>query len=186
MRVSKTEADRSKERIVESASKLFRERGFEKVSVSEIMKDAGMTHGGFYRHFSSKDELMGAACDFAFNKSQTSLKEMGLECVLDQYLSESHMNNPSSGCIIAALAGEISRQEMPLQDSFSVGVKKQIDVLSSLMEQSRTLDGENRQRAIVMFSSMIGALLMARSVNDTDLAKEILATVLKELKSKNV
>ncbi|EOW6614305.1 TetR/AcrR family transcriptional regulator [Vibrio fluvialis] len=181
MRVSKTEADRSKERIVESASKLFRERGFEKVSVSEIMKDAGMTHGGFYRHFSSKDELMEEACNYAFDKTQASFSEMGLECALNQYLSESHMNNPATGCVIAALAGEVSRQHVSLQDCFSAGMKKQIDVLSDLLDQDRGGDCESRQKAILMFSTMIGALLMARSSKDIELSREILTTAINSL-----
>lgn len=177
MRMSKADSDKSKGRIVESAAKLFRERGFEKVSVAEIMRDAGMTHGGFYRHFSSKEELMEEACCLAFEQSRLAMKDMGLEKALKNYLSMSHVQNCSDGCVVAALGSDISRQGAGLQAKFTQGIERQIAAFTNLLDGDSNTSCAQRKQAIILYASMLGALQLARAVDDANLAEEIVSTV---------
>src|SRR2546421_954752 len=117
MKVSREQAAQNRERIVETAARLFRERGFEGIGVADLMKEAGLTHGGFYGHFSSKEDLMAKACARASARSRAlwgKLAERAPDDPLSEiagvYLTSRHRDNPGTGCLMAALAADASRQ----------------------------------------------------------------------------
>src|ERR1700730_18489404 len=117
MKVSREQAAANRERIVEVAGKLFRENGFDGIGVADLMKEAGLTHGGFYRHFKSKDDLAGEACSRAMARASdrwSSLARMppgdARAEIVKQYLTESHCDGPGKGCLFAALGSDAGRE----------------------------------------------------------------------------
>src|SRR6516165_318226 len=131
MRYTVEETTAKHERIVNEASRLFRERGFENVSVGEVMKAAGLTHGAFYAHFDSKEELQAAAIAYgqkvSLERMQRSNKN-SKESYADRYLSRRHRDNPGDGCTMAALAQEVARSTPELKSAFEQGFE---DILSA-------------------------------------------------------
>src|SRR6476619_2991342 len=120
MKVSRQQAAQNRERIVEAAAQLFRERGFEGIGVADLMKEAGLTHGGFYGHFESKEDLMAQACTRASARSRalwTRLAERAprdpLAEIASVYLTARHRDDPGDGCLMAALASDAARQGPP-------------------------------------------------------------------------
>src|SRR5437868_7121159 len=117
MKVTREQAAASRERILAAASRLFRERGLDGIGVADLMQDAGLTHGGFYGHFSSKEELMAEACANALGKSVQRWAKLAeregaraLEALLESYLSKEHRDNPGRGCALATLGADVARQ----------------------------------------------------------------------------
>src|ERR1041385_1603419 len=117
MKVSREQAAENRERIVDAAAQLFRERGFEGIGVADLMKEAGLTHGGFYGHFSSKEDLMAKACTRTSARSRERWAKLAAEApgnplaaIAGAYLTSKHRDNPGSGCLMAALAADASRQ----------------------------------------------------------------------------
>ena len=183
MKVSRAEAAQNRERIIEVAAKLFRERGFDGIGVADLMKSAGLTHGGFYGHFASKEDLMAQACARALDESLHTLHEAAersdknaLSAIASAYLSPAHRDLPGTGCAVAALGAEAARQGSPLRETFTQGVRATIDVLTGLVAgKSRRA---RRKRALATYASMIGALVVARAVDDAALSEEVLQSVL--------
>jgi TetR/AcrR family transcriptional repressor of nem operon len=163
-------------RILGRASRLFRERGFSDVSVAEIMKATGLTHGPFYNHFPSKHGLMVEAIRHASEEAlkvleSTSPSEHGKRAYKSDYLSAAHRDHPEDGCLLAALASEIAR-EPAVKSAVTTHVKAAIAKMSSRFPWKR---GRNaRGETIRMLTSMVGALVLARAVDDDDLSREIL------------
>lgn len=183
MRVSKVEAAQNRERIVEVAAKLFRERGFDGIGVADLMKSAGMTHGGFYRHFASKEDLMAEACARTLENSLAGLHQVAehggenaLAAIASAYLSPAHRDQPGEGCMLAALGAEATRHGSPLRKAFTKGVRASVDALTGFVpgESERA----KRERALSTYASMIGAMVLARAVDDTELSEEVLQSVL--------
>ena len=167
--VAETAAKHS--RILQEASRLFRERGFHHVSVSEIMQAAHLTHGAFYAHFQSKEDLQAAAVAYGLAESlERALHVQGSPSYTDGYLSEGHRDNPGNGCTMAALAQDIAQAPIEVKATFDRG-----------MEPLLALEGEDRQKAIFRTSAMVGALLLARAVQNKALSSEILQAVRQEL-----
>lgn len=162
------------ERIVKQASRLFRERGFENVSVGEVMKAAGLTHGAFYAHFASKQELQKAAVAYgqavALGRVQQSKTKKDKRSYADQYLSRWHRDHPGEGCTMAALAQEVARSTPELKAAFEQGLE---EILSA--------EGGDRKDAIFQSAAMIGGIVLARAVRDPRLSDEILNTVRQKL-----
>ena len=179
MRVSQEEKDRSHARIVASAARLVRQHGVEGASVNDVMKDAGLTHGGFYKHFGSKDALLIAALDTAFAEIETMLgpalagdaAAAGSADFHAFYLSDGHVASPAIGCPVAALSGDIGRAAAPLKAGFGAGVKRIIGLLAR-----RTPGSEHarRVRATRQFAMMAGAVMIARA-SDPETARDVLA-----------
>jgi TetR/AcrR family transcriptional repressor of nem operon len=173
MRVSREKAAENRARIVEAASRLFRESGFEAVSVDAIMNAAGLTHGGFYGHFRSKDELAAEAVARALERCveqqshHTNLSDLVLE-----YLSERHRADHANGCAIVALGADMARQR-DARRWLTDHVRAQFDHFSRLLRNGPA--AKRRKRAITMFAGMVGALTLARGVDDPVLSNEILA-----------
>lgn len=186
MKVSKEKAAENRAAIVTAAGRLFRERGFDKVGVAEITKAAGLTHGGFYGHFASKDALAAEACEAAFAESLDRLPadeaspEGALNAFLTRYLSEWHRDRPDAGCPMAAFAGEVARQDPAVQDRFGAGVERFFGAVEKRLPDR---DGEGaadrRARAIAIVSALVGGMALARATAQTqpDLSAEILETL---------
>lgn len=186
MRVSREQAAENRRRIVDVAARLFRERGIATTGVDAVMNNAGLTHGGFYTHFGSKDKLAAEACSLSLARSLekwTALadKKDSLKAIVSHYLSERHRDNPSDGCLIAALLTEASRSTPEVRQAITKGIKSLVGVLES------NVSGQDkkarRANAVNLFTSLIGALAVARAVDDPILSKEILSTASKALEA---
>jgi TetR/AcrR family transcriptional repressor of nem operon len=179
MRVSREQFRQNRDRILEAAGRLFRERGFEQVGVADVMKAAGLTHGGFYGHFKSKDDLIaqmaGQASDTVLERWRAMGEAQGpaaLKAIADSYLSLEHRDQPAGGCAVAALGPEISRQPQA-RSTVTEGVKDIVGVLQTLTPGASV--DERRQRAIALYSSWIGAMVLARMTDDEAFSREVLA-----------
>ena len=162
------------DRIVKEASRLFRERGFENVTVAEVMKASGLTHGAFYAHFGSKQELEEAAIAYGQALSADRIRshgatKKGRRAYADRYLSPRHRDNPGDGCTMAALAPEVARSTPELKDAFEQGLE---EILSA--------SGE-RKEAIFQTAALLGGIVLARAVRDPHLSDEILRSVQQKL-----
>ena len=181
MRVSRERAAENRDRIIDVASRLFRERGFDGIGVAGLMQAAGLTHGGFYGHFESKCDLEAQACARALARSierwealTASAAEAPLDALLDSYLSGRHRDGTGEGCIFAALAADVARQGNPtLRHRFTEGLRASLDALARLVP-GRT-KAARREQALVRLAGMIGALVLARAVDDPAYSDEILA-----------
>lgn len=174
MRVSREKAAENRQRIVEAAARLFRDDGFDCVGVDAIMKAAGLTHGGFYGHFASKDALMAEAMSHALDRSSAWQERIaGLSELVAAYLSDRHRADRANGCPVAALGADAGRQGSALRKTVTIGVRQQIDRIVALLKRGTT--ASRRRRAIATYAGMVGALTLARAVDDPMLAREILA-----------
>lgn len=170
MKVSREQMAENRQRILEVASRLFREKGFEAVSVAEVMKAAGLTHGGFYGHFKSKDDLIRHSLEHAIG--QRNGATLSLRAYLDEYLSPRHRDNQAGGCPISGLAADTLRQTAEARAAVSDGVRTQIDWIS---EKIPGLDeAQRRRQAIATWAAMVGATILARATADPALSDEIL------------
>ena len=162
------------ERIVEQASRLFRERGFENVSVADVMKAAGLTHGAFYAHFASKEELQAAAVAYGMKLSLELIErnpgKKGKQQYADRYLSRWHRDHPGDGCTMAALAQEVARSTPELKAAFEQG-----------LDRIFSARGGDRKQAIFRVAAMVGGVVLARVVEDRRLSDEILNSVRQNL-----
>jgi len=186
MKVSREQAAANHERIVDQAAKLFRERGFDGIGVADLMKSVGLTHGGFYGQFASKEVLMAEGCKRAagrlidrWNGLADAETANPLAEVARSYLSTSHRDAPGTGCLMAALGPEASRQARPVRDAVTQSLTATLDALTRLAPGKST--AEKRRKAIAAFSGMVGAMVLARAVNEPKLSEEILGTVAQSL-----
>lgn len=191
MKVSKAQAARNREGIVDAAARLYRERGLDGVGVAEITRDAGLTHGGLYRHFESKEALAREACLRAFEWTITppdgpdssqadGAPAAGLRALVHGYLSDHHRDHPGEGCPVAALAADAARAGPDMSDVFAQGVEGNIQRFMRVLEGD---EATRRTQTIVTLSSMVGALVLARATaaGNPALSEEILATLRMQL-----
>lgn len=186
MRVSKEQAAENRRRVVEVASGLFRERGFNGIGVADLMKEAGLTHGGFYGQFASKEDLAVEACARAmevmaerWDRSAETAGDEALSTLLEGYLSSRHRDRSAAGCPIAALGVDVARQGGAARSAFSRGLRPFIDMLQRLVP-GRSAEAK-RKAALSTLSGMVGALILARAVDDPALSDEILAAARESL-----
>lgn len=166
-RVSETEKTRSHERIVDVASTMLRQRGIEGTSVADVMAAAGMTHGGFYRHFPSKEALAVVAIDHAVEQSLGEVEAdlaRGAGCravqrYIDRYLSDEHVAAPARGCPLAALSRDAALSAAEIRAAYGRGVERTIEVLATGMDGTAL---SRRRRALRLLSMLIGAVSLAR------------------------
>jgi TetR/AcrR family transcriptional repressor of nem operon len=169
-------------RILEQAGRLFRERGFGGVSVSEIMKATGLTHGPFYNHFDSKDALMRETLDDLSAKTLQDFDriagEEGVGAYLDRYLSRRHVDHPGAGCLMTSLVIDAGKAGAA-RTSFTTHVKETLArLLRFLPGRSRKqTEAQTRADALRMLAGMVGAVMLARAIDDAALGDEILAAV---------
>jgi TetR/AcrR family transcriptional repressor of nem operon len=172
MKVSREQMVQNRSRILAEAGRLFREKGFEAVSVAEVMKAAGFTHGGFYGHFRSKDDLIAQAiAHMEATEAVTEADSIG--AWFDTYLSPIHRDHAGLGCPMAALAGLMRDQAPETQAAMAQRLAGQLDSLAEAMPG--TDPAARRRAAIGSWSAMVGAVILARSINDPALSDELLA-----------
>jgi len=183
MKVSREQAAQNRERILDAATRLFRERGFEGIGVADLMKTVGLTHGGFYGHFSSKDDLMAQACVRALARSEENWARYAdrsaddaLRSIARSYLSGRHRDDPGAGCLLAALGSDVARQGPGVRHAVTEGMRRAFDLLARLAPGNSAKN--QRQKAITAYSSWVGAVIMARAADDRALSQEIMDAVL--------
>ncbi len=183
MKVTKAQAQANRAHVVETASTLFRERGYDGVGVAELMAAAGFTHGGFYKHFGSKADLMAesAACGIA----QTEALTAGMDALdfVRLYLSRQHRDTRATGCTIAALGGDAARQPEAVRAAFAAGIESMLAALSRDACLSRDADSARvRAKSLDILAHALGAIVLSRACpDDSPLADEILAVCRDEI-----
>ena len=173
MKVSKDQFAEHRTRIMTAAARLFRQRGFDDVTVAEVMKEAGLTHGAFYGHFPSKEALIAEAVGHALplKLGDPGLRRSAAEFA-DGYLSVKHRDNRASSCLFSSLGTEAARGSAELRHSMTASVRRRIDHLSA--GAAGATPQQKRRAAIAAWSAMVGAMVLARIVDDEELSKEIL------------
>lgn len=170
MKVSRDQMAENRRRILDVASKLFREKGFDAVSVSEVMKAAGLTHGGFYGHFSSKDDLVAETIKYVLSYDGDG--NVDLHAYLDEYLAPKHRDHAADGCPTAGLASDIRHQTPAARAAMTAGLRSQIDRLAQALPD---IDAADRRRAAIgTWAAMVGAMIISRAIDDTSLSDEVL------------
>ncbi|VVP67449.1 hypothetical protein PS918_00573 [Pseudomonas fluorescens] len=178
MRKSRQETAETRQRIVEAASVEFRQNGIDGTGLSGLMAAAGLTHGGFYKHFESKDQVVAQACEVAVDTLVSGLEEVagdgGFDAVVSAYLSTEHREALGTGCPYAALGCELARSHEAVKEVATAGLERVIELLAA---HSATEEGDTaRARAIVAFCTMMGALTFSRMVSRPALSAQILET----------
>jgi TetR/AcrR family transcriptional repressor of nem operon len=170
MKVSRDQMQANRLRILDAASRLFREKGFDAVSVAEVMKAAGLTHGGFYGHFQSKDDLIAQAIAHIFATRDAGEGE--LDDYLKAYLAPAHRDSVGEGCPTAALVADIRRQTPAARLAMTEGLRSQIEQVEATIPKEGAKDPH--RQAIGTWAAMVGAVVLARAINDPALSDEIL------------
>ncbi len=175
MKVSKAQVQENRARIVATAGELFRERGYDGVGVAELMAAAGLTHGGFYKHFKSKADLMAEAAAEGLAQSTANTADVDLSAFVNQYLSRQHRDAPGSGCTMAALCGDAARQPEAIKVVFAAGIERQLAVLAENKQVDENTKKQVRAKIIATMAQAVGAILLSRACpDDSPLADEIL------------
>jgi TetR/AcrR family transcriptional repressor of nem operon len=175
------------ERIVDTAARAIRRSGYNGTSVADIMKEAGLTHGGFYAHFDSREAMLAEAADRAGAESvaastrvaATAPPEEALQALVRAYLSKEHVKNMELGCPIAALGSEMPRQAPEVRRAATRRIKEMIDVVARQLPDWGQPSAH--ERALVIVATSVGALLLARAVDDSKLSDALLEAALKHL-----
>ena len=182
MRVSKEQAAENRERIVKEASRLIRERGISGTGVDALTEAAGMTHGILYSQFGSKERLVEEAVAYAIAaKGQEVPEEFAVSDYVSEYLSARHRDVPGSGCPLAALCCEMPRQSKGVRERFTAGLRGMIRQLSGRTHSGLT-QRQRDDKALATIASLVGALVLARAVNDPKLSDDILRTTRNRLR----
>ena len=189
MRKSKQEAAATRQRIIKAAAAAFRKNGIAGTGLSDLMAAAGLTHGGFYRHFDSKDQIVAQACTAAVDSlveqlaAATSGKspQRGLKTIVENYLSAAHRDEPADGCPLAALGSELARADEKTRTAATEAFLKLVGVIASQFDKTRP--DVARRRALAAAATMIGALTLSRVVTDSELSAGILQEAEKQLVS---
>jgi TetR/AcrR family transcriptional repressor of nem operon len=177
VRVTRKQAAANRDRILDVAGAQFRQHGFNGIGVADIMKAAGLTHGGFYGHFPSKDDLAAEACarvltEPAWAERLSRSPNPTLKAVVRKYLTPLHRDNPAQGCFLAALGSDVARQPRSVRRAFTDGVKARLDALRTLVPGRS--EAARRKKAVATLAGIVGALILSRAVDDPTLADEIL------------
>jgi TetR/AcrR family transcriptional regulator, transcriptional repressor for nem operon len=181
VRQSRQEKAKTHERIVDVASERIREQGLDGPGVAEIMEAAGLTHGGFYKHFGSRDDLIAEATENALADSDRHVHELTdhaqdpLAAFVDWYLSAEHRDDPGSGCAVAALGDDVRRGDERLRSAYRQQLQRYLEHVERFLGGGE----EARQRAILAVSALAGAIVLSRAVDDQALSDEILSAVSK-------
>lgn len=170
MKASREQVLENKRAILAAAAQLFRQRGFESVTVADVMKSVGLTHGGFYGYFKSKDDLIAQA--LACMLGHDAAPPANLAVYAERYLSPGRRANAADGCSVAALASEALRQTSGARSAMTAWLKRQIDRLSRISPGAD--ETQKRRNAIGTWASMVGAMILARMSNTSELSDEVL------------
>ena len=179
MRVSRAQAAENRQTVINVASRLFREHGFDGIGLKDLMEGAGLTQGGFYKQFASKNDLAAQASGRALESATSRWSAAAAEnledpigAVIAFYLSAQHREEKMDGCPLVALGSDAARQGTEVKASFEAGIKAHLEVLGRMIGNT---DGEKPHgKAMAILSTMVGALTLSRIVNDPDLARAFL------------
>jgi TetR/AcrR family transcriptional repressor of nem operon len=188
---SQAEKSQTHDELVRIAAKRFRELGFDGLSIANLMNEAGLTQGGFYKHFASREDLLLEALTAALKDGEAPRKkkhvkspaELSFDAVVDGYLSDSHRDDPGSGCAVGALMNDVGRAGAAARELYTGQVERNFQLLERL--QGTTDSPSGRAEAIIAYAAMTGALGLARAVSDKNLSNEILSTVRNYLRDKS-
>jgi TetR/AcrR family transcriptional repressor of nem operon len=186
MRVSREKAAEHRERIIDAAGALFRAKGFGGIGVADIMKAADLTHGGFYGHFASKDDLVAQASKRTMTRAAAKWSTVvaadpaePFAALLKHYLSPGHRDDPGRGCAFAALGNDAARSGKVVRNAFAEGLEPLIQILAeSIPGRSKAV---RRRKALAAMAALVGALTLARAVEGASLSDEMLDAVRREL-----
>ncbi|WP_175758383.1 TetR/AcrR family transcriptional regulator [Burkholderia cepacia] len=177
MGVSRQQAAENRSAIVAAAERLFRVRGVDAVGLTELMKEAGFTQGGFYNHFKSKDALVAEVMEKAMQDRADSPNAGSLDAQVASYLSTAHRDNVEAGCPLSGFAGDAPRLTDAARACYAHGLATYLDRLERMVAVEGGTPAQTRRDAIAVFSQMVGALVLSRAIAGTEpaLADEILA-----------
>ncbi|OXJ32520.1 TetR family transcriptional regulator [Burkholderia sp. HI2714] len=177
MGVSRQQAAENRSAIVAAAERLFRARGVDAVGLTELMKEAGFTQGGFYNHFKSKDALVAEVMEKAMQDRADSPNAGSLDAQVAWYLSAAHRDNVEAGCPLSGFAGDAPRLTDAARACYARGLATYLDRLERMVATEGATPAQTRRDAVAVFSQMVGALVLSRAIAGTDpaLADEILA-----------
>jgi TetR/AcrR family transcriptional repressor of nem operon len=189
-RVSREQADHNRTAITAASARLFRERGVDNVSVAELMAAAGLTHGGFYGHFESKEELAGEACRWAFGRSaerwkrrvaDTDNPSVARVALTDSYLSSQSRSGPDGSCPATSLAGDVVRKsaDAPIRTAYVEGLEELLKILASVQGTGATRS--DREAALADLATMVGGLMLAKATQGEPISDEMLAAARRRL-----
>jgi TetR/AcrR family transcriptional regulator, transcriptional repressor for nem operon len=184
VRVTRKQSAANREKVLDVAGTLFRERGFDGIGVADIMKRAGLTRGGFYGQFASKDDLAAEATARVFGKTgwqerQTGKADPSFGDVVRGYLSPRHRDDPGTGCLLAALGSDAARQSRAVRRAFTDRFRLPIDELRELLPGRS--QAARREKALAAMAGLVGAVILSRAVDDPALSDEILEATATEL-----
>ncbi|TIU05499.1 MAG: TetR/AcrR family transcriptional regulator, partial [Mesorhizobium sp.] len=178
MRVSRIQAAENRETVINVASRLFRERGFDGIGLKDLMEAAGLTQGAFYKQFASKDDLAAQASRRAmksatlrWSAATAAKSENPLGAVIAFYLSMDHRGEKMDGCPIVALGSDAARQGSEVKASFEAGIREHLEILGRFIAEANGEESDGKAMAIL--STMVGAVLLSRAVNDERLSKAV-------------
>lgn len=179
MRVSRSQAEANRENVINVASRSFREHGFDGVGLKDLMAAAGLTQGAFYKQFASKDELVAQASSRAlesatkrWSSAAAANPENPLAAVVGFYLSIAHRAQKRDGCPIVALGSDAARQGHEVKASFEAGIASHLEMLGHWLIDAGVENSNDRSMAIL--STMVGAVVLSRAVNDKELSAQLL------------
>ena len=186
MRVSREQAEQNRRAIITAAARLFRERGYEAVGVAEVMNEAGFTHGGFYNHFASKEDLASETCRCTFEKHRAeaardlAAKHGTIEALhgqLDGYISAAHRDGIGAGCPTAAMVADAARQGGAVQAEFAKGIAGYIRSFAKTLAAGAPERADHRTTAAALLAQSVGAIVLARAVAEANpaMSDELLA-----------
>ena len=179
---SQDEETRRRKRILDVASRRLRETGLETLSIADLMKEAGLTHGGFYKHFGSREALVASAVDQAMIDT-LERPAPSLGSLIDTYLSAGHRDAPGRGCAISALATDVGRADGACRKVFTDQLRGSLRRMSQLADQAG--EGPSAEAAMARLSAMVGALSLARAVDDPDLSAALMDATRSSLNRRN-
>lgn len=186
MKVSREQAVENRNRIIDVASKLFRDKGFDGIGVADLMKAAGLTHGGFYGHFKSKEDLAIQACERISGRSRDKWTAIAdgaeadpLEALVKNYVSIRHRDGAESGCLFSSLSSDAGRAGPPVKRVFAAGLQSLVAILERAVPGRST--EAKRRKALATMSQMVGAVILARAVEEEAFSDEILAATIADL-----
>jgi TetR/AcrR family transcriptional repressor of nem operon len=185
MRVSRVQAEENRQTVINVASRLFRQRGFDGIGLKDLMEEAGLTQGAFYKQFASKEDLAAQASKRALESTTrrwTTAAEANpkdpLGAVIAFYLSMGHHEERMDGCPVVALGSDAARQSVDVKASFETGIREYLKMLGRWIGES---DGDDSGKTMAILSTMVGALLLSRAVNNKQLSKRFLQAAAKDV-----
>ncbi len=179
----------TRRRIVAAASAAFREQGVAETGLDDVMRRAGLTHGGFYSHFSDKSELIAEACADAFEAAVPNLDRIAslptaaqrARLLIDSYLAVRHRDNRGAGCLLVAVGADMARLRGSARAAYTQGFRRHLDRLCAALRLDERPE-ENRERVLRLLSSLVGALLLARAIDDETASAAMLASIRRQLR----